>query len=303
MPGDDVGTNDDVVERARDALQLSAQLVEAPADERPWRCGEQAGDGFGRRKDAPLRVEDQNSGDRPSPFASRPKHRKQIQTAVSFNRARLPISTRRLLGTAKSCQMPEPAYLTLSQVSLRTGRHPELLRQWCARGRIPCARVGGSWVLREQDLGFVDGIARRNHQTRAGPMVVDHPERSRIIAAVFDDDGIAGTVADALRDRLRLAHDAVGTTSLGLTGLAPLRLSVVAGRFSEPGSVDARRILVGYGGRIVADIDEAAAAAGQVRFGTTRSRRHDDGRRGRGEPQRPESTEAGGRVTTRAVPR
>jgi helix-turn-helix protein len=196
--------------------------------------------------------------------------------------------------------MPEPAYLTLSQVALRTGRHPELLRQWCARGRVPCARVGGSWVVREQDLPLVDGIAKRSRQTRAGPAAVDHPERTRIIAAVFDDDGLAGTVADALRDRLHLDHDAVGTTSLGLTGLAPLRLSVVAGRFSEPASVDARRILVGYGGRIVADIDEATAADGQVRFGPP-ARRHDAGRRSR--PKRAEAADVGDRDTTRAVPR
>jgi hypothetical protein len=198
--------------------------------------------------------------------------------------------------------MPEPAYLTLSQVSLRTGRHPELLRQWCARGRIPCARVGGSWVLREQDLALVDGIAKRSRQTRAGPAAIDHPERTRIIAAVFDDDGTAATVADALRHRLRLSHDAIGTTSLGLSALAPLRLSVVAGRFSEPVSVEARRILVGYGGRIVADIDEAAAADGEVRFGAAASRRHDSGRRSRN-PKRAESADVGGRISTRAVPR
>ena len=198
--------------------------------------------------------------------------------------------------------MPEPAYLTLSQVALRTGRHPELLRQWCARGRIPCARVGGSWVLRDEDLALVDGIAKRSRQARAGPTAVDHPERTRIIAAVFDDDGTAGKVADALRQRLRLSHDAVGTTSLGLTGLAPLRLSVVAGRFSEPVSVDARRILVGYGGRIVADIDEAAAADGEVRFGLTPGRRHDAARRSRN-PKRAESADVGGRISTRAVPR
>jgi hypothetical protein len=195
--------------------------------------------------------------------------------------------------------MPEPAYLTLSQVSLRTGRHPELLRQWCARGRIPCDRVGGSWVLREGDLALVDGIAKRSRQTREGPAAVDHPERTRIIAAVFDDEGLAGTVADALRGRLGLADDAVGTTSLGLTGLAPLRLSVVAGRFSEPASVDARRILVGYGGRIVADIDEAAASDGRVHFGPPASRRHDLTRRS----PRAASGASGGRAATRAVPR
>src|SRR4051812_3328644 len=164
--------------------------------------------------------------------------------------------------------MPEPAYLTLSQVSLRTGRHPELLRQWCARGRIPCTRVGGSWVLREQDVALVDGIARRARPPKGEAVAVAHSDRTRIIAAVFDDDGLATTVADALRDRLQLAHDALGTTSLALTALAPLRLSVVAGRFGGGASAEARRILVGYGGRIVADIDEAAAQDGDTKFTT-----------------------------------
>lgn len=173
------------------------------------------------------------------------------------------------------CQImstPEPSYLTLSQVALRTGRHPELLRQWCAAGRIPCRRVGGSWVVREEDLAMVDGIARRGRGARTEPAASGDPARTRIIAAVFDGDS-ADAVVDALRDRLHIQRDAVGTTSLGVNGLAALRLCVVAGRFAEPASVDARRILVGYGGRIVADIDEAAASEGELRFNVTRRRR------------------------------
>jgi hypothetical protein len=178
--------------------------------------------------------------------------------------------------------MPEPDFLTLSQVAMRTGRHPELLRQWCARGRIPCARVGGSWVLRERDLALIDGIARRARQPREEPAPVGDSERTRIIAAVFDDDGLADTAAGTLRDRLRLAHGAIGTTSLELTGVAPLRLSVVAGRFRDPASVDARRILVGYGGRIVADIDETAAADRGLRFGNGGSHARENGHTSRG---------------------
>jgi hypothetical protein len=167
----------------------------------------------------------------------------------------------------------EPSYLTLSQVALRTGRHPELLRQWCAAGRIPCRRVGGSWVVREEDLAMVDGIARRGHGARTGPAASGDPARTRIIAAVFDGDDTADSVTDALRERLHLQPDTIGATRLGVNGLAALRLTVVAGRFPEPASVDARRILVGYGGRIVADIDEAAAAEGELRFNVTRRRR------------------------------
>jgi hypothetical protein len=198
--------------------------------------------------------------------------------------------------------MPDPDYLTLSQVAMRTGRHPELLRQWCARGRIPCARVGGSWVLRERDLSLVDGIARRARQPRADATATG-PEETRIIAAVFDGDGLAETVAGALRDRLHLAHDAIGTTSLGLTSLAPLRLSVVAGRFPGAASVEARRIVVGYGGRIVADIDEAAAADDNAQAGSNGTHRHDAERRGRDGSEATEETEARDRSPSGAASR
>jgi hypothetical protein len=197
--------------------------------------------------------------------------------------------------------MPDPDYLTLSQVALRTGRHPELLRQWCARGRIPCARVGGSWVLRERDLPLVDGIARRARQPRVDATPVG-PEQTRILAAVFDDDGLAETAADALRERLHVASDAIGTTSLGLTGVAPLRLSVVAGRLPGPASVEARRILIGYGGRIVADIDEAAAGDGKASFGISGTR-GPNGRRSLDGAQSTEAAESSDRSPSGAASR
>jgi helix-turn-helix protein len=175
----------------------------------------------------------------------------------------------------------EPAYLTLSQVAVRTGRHPELLRQWCSSGRIPCARVGGSWVVREQDLPLVDAIPRRN-RARSGVPLPEPSDRTRIIAAVFDEDAVADTVAATLRERLRSDGDAIGTTTLGLTALTPLRLSVVGGRFSEPASVDARRILVGYGGRIVADVDAAVAVDHDAELAHAGSGRGDGARRSGG---------------------
>jgi hypothetical protein len=157
---------------------------------------------------------------------------------------------------------PDPSYLTLSQVALRTGRHPELLRQWCAAGRIPCQRVGGSWVIRERDLAFVDAIARRGHAARTEPEAATDPGRTRILAAVFDNAESADAVAGVLRERFAMQPDAVGTSNVRVNGLAALRLTLVAGRFPEPASVDARRILVGYGGRMVADLDENGASDG-----------------------------------------
>ena len=150
-------------------------------------------------------------------------------------------------------------YLTLSQVAVQTGRHPELLRQWCAAGRLPCTRVGGSWVLRERDLALVSRIARRTRGGDATPPSHTDADSSRVIAAVFDDETTAAEVATALRERLDLPERAVGLTYVELPGAPSLRLCVVAGRFADLASIEARRLLVGYGGRIVADIDEMQA--------------------------------------------
>ena len=165
----------------------------------------------------------------------------------------------------------ESPYLTLSQVAVQTGRHPELLRQWCAAGRLPCTRVGGSWVLRERDLALVSRIARRTRSGGAAPPAHTDAGASRVIAAVFEDETTAAEVATALRERLELPERAVGLTYIELPGAPSLRLCVVAGRFADLASIEARRLLVGYGGRIVADIDEAHARSDGGRKSSRRS--------------------------------
>jgi hypothetical protein len=158
---------------------------------------------------------------------------------------------------------PESTYVTLSQVAVRTGRHPELLRQWCASGRLPCARVGGSWVMLERDVALIDGIASRTRRPREQAAAVG-PSPDRVLAAVFDDEAAARLAAQALRDRLGEATDEVGTAPLAVPTLPALSLTVVAGRVAGPGAVTARRILTAFGGRVVADIEEIRAAPDEV---------------------------------------
>jgi hypothetical protein len=145
-------------------------------------------------------------------------------------------------------------FLTLSQVSARTGRHPELLRQWCASGRIPCQRLGGSWVLREEDLPLLDGIATRARRTT--PQAKAEPVGQRVIAAVFDDAARAAAAAEALRLRLQLEAEAIETSSVGLRSLGALGLTVVAGTFPAASALQGRRIIGSYGGRVVADVGD-----------------------------------------------
>jgi hypothetical protein len=162
---------------------------------------------------------------------------------------------------------PESSYLTLSQVAVRTGRHPELLRQWCAAGRMPCARVGASWVMLERDVALLDGIASRARRSRASeppaaslaaPVAVATPDR--VLAAVFEDEATARLAAQALRDRLGVAAQEVGTVPLAVPALPALSLTVVAGRIAGSAATGARRILAAFGGRIVADVEEIRAA-------------------------------------------
>jgi hypothetical protein len=144
-------------------------------------------------------------------------------------------------------------YLTLSQVAVRTGRHPELLRQWCAAGRIPCLRLGGSWVVREEDLALLDRIATR---TRRRPEASAPPSgRTRLLAAVFDEQERAERAAVALRDRLHLPPDAVETAPVGIRSLGALGLTFVAGTVPAESALDGRRVLTSFGGRIVAELD------------------------------------------------
>ena len=159
-------------------------------------------------------------------------------------------------------------YLTLSQVAARTGRHPELLRQWCAAGRIPCLRLGGSWVVREEDLSLLDRIATRS---RRRPEAISVPSgRTRSLAAVFDDENRAEAAAQALRDRLSLPAEAIETAPVTLKSLRGL--TFVAGTVPEEASLDGRRILASYGGRIVAELDAGGMPSPGARTGSSARR-------------------------------
>jgi hypothetical protein len=149
--------------------------------------------------------------------------------------------------------------LTLSQVAARTGRHPELLRQWCAAGRIPCQRLGGSWLLREADLPLLDRMATRaRRRTRAH---APRTGRRRLLAAVFEEAARAEEAMDGLRTRLKVDDGAIEAGPIGVGRLGALGLTVVAGQVAEELVLDARRILGSFGGKIVADLEAEPSAS------------------------------------------
>ena len=65
----------------------------------------------------------------------------------------------------------------LSEAAQRLGRHPEVLRRWCAQGRIEATRIGRAWWLRSETLAVLAA-----HGSRARPRLPGEPtsrQRSR----------------------------------------------------------------------------------------------------------------------------
>jgi hypothetical protein len=149
--------------------------------------------------------------------------------------------------------IPDPDYVTLAQVAASTGRHPELLRQWCAAGRLPCRRVGGSWVLRASDIQLVDRIKRRVRVRPGGKPKLERAAGSRVVAAAFIDP-VAAAQAEADLTGLPVDGAEVESGQLELPGFGdPLAVTVVAARSPDDRVREVRAALIARGGRIVAD--------------------------------------------------
>jgi excisionase family DNA binding protein len=51
-----------------------------------------------------------------------------------------------------------------AEAASRTGRHPEVLRRWCADGRIPAIRIGRAWAISADTLALL-----MQHRSRSRP--------------------------------------------------------------------------------------------------------------------------------------
>jgi len=121
-------------------------------------------------------------------------------------------------------------------------------------------------VVLEQDVALIDRIATRS---RRRPRKMAQPSgRTRLLAAVFDDHARAETASRVLRERLNLPGDAIETAAVKLRTVGPLGLTFVAGNVPEEASLDGRRILTSFGGRIVAEHDGNAVPAGRSHAGS-----------------------------------
>src|SRR3954447_22670436 len=73
--------------------------------------------------------------------------------------------------------------MTLAEVAARTGRNPELLRRWCAAGRIRCQRIGRDWVIDASDVAAVRAMPRRGEGRMTQVALDDLAASSRSLRA------------------------------------------------------------------------------------------------------------------------
>src|SRR6185437_207789 len=139
-------------------------------------------------------------------------------------------SMRRMPAWRRSVAGPvtdlRPRLLTLDEAAQRSGRPVELLREWCATGRIECERLGGRWLVPESTLEAI-----RSMPTEFVPFEADGSEAADESDAAdrTEADGGDPIVAIAFRDRLtavRAAGELASRFALGRGGLSvgPLAL-------------------------------------------------------------------------------
>lgn len=109
--------------------------------------------------------------------------------------------------------------LTLADAAARTGRNAELLRRWCAAGRIPCHRVGRDWMVDPADIASIEGMPRRG-MTKGGARALGDlgilsPGLQEAVRACLDDGEVVREVVLGIEDsalvattrRIFMAHD------------------------------------------------------------------------------------------------
>lgn len=67
----------------------------------------------------------------------------------------------------------EHRLFTLAEAAAITGRNGELLRRWCASGRIACQRLGRDWLVEGRELSRIERMPRRGMTADRAPRVDD----------------------------------------------------------------------------------------------------------------------------------
>lgn len=77
-------------------------------------------------------------------------------------------------------------WMTLEEISRRTGRNTSLLARWARAGRIPAVKIGGAWIVNESDLPAIEAMPRTPGRPRKAVPLADLPEpEQRVIRALI----------------------------------------------------------------------------------------------------------------------
>jgi excisionase family DNA binding protein len=89
-------------------------------------------------------------------------HRAAAELSETVERTRrLTVRGVTSLGSMRPQARGDGNWLTLAEAAGRTGRHPDLLRRWCASRRIPGRRMGRLWCILDTDLPLIERLPQR----------------------------------------------------------------------------------------------------------------------------------------------
>ena len=127
-------------------------------------------------------------------------------------------------------------------------------------------RPGRQGVVRADDVRFVTAMTSRSRSVLRRPIPSDG--RTRVLAAGFTDGDAAQAAEALLRARFPAEGIDIGSIGVRVPAFVSLTLTIVAVRAPVGRVLEARGILVGHGGTVIADVDEsdpATRVAGRVR--------------------------------------
>ena len=106
--------------------------------------------------------------------------------------------------------MPEEELIPLAAAVERSGHSADVLRRWCATGKVRCVPDGNGWLIPVSELPAIDRAAR-DHETAI--------EQERVTALAVPAPVAPPNLADQVASRLGLTAGNVSLTPLALDGV------------------------------------------------------------------------------------
>ena len=131
------------------------------------------------------------------------------------------------------CGVPEEELIPLAAAAERSGQAPDVLRRWCATGKLRCARSGDGWLIPLSEFPAI-AEAARDHETAV--------EELRVTGLAVPTPAVPPNLADEVASRLGLQAGNVSLTPLAIDGLQYV-VAVWRGAVSGTGGLPALKAL------------------------------------------------------------